>query len=137
MLTCEDIARRFSEAKPENRFTPDDVRAWHDDGVLPPAIPVGGEPHWREEDIELWLSWLAERVEYREAGGDVDSPHAPAPPIFSSGGSCFDTRAAAARKRERRRQQRSKTLQRGSARIPDEALPTIPEPNNASDKAPR
>ena len=45
MLTTDDLSQRY-------RVTPRTVKSWRAQGILPPAVKVGGSVRWREQDIE-------------------------------------------------------------------------------------
>lgn len=123
MLNVSDLMARYEVP----RVT---LANWYARRVLPDAITIGGELHWREEDIELFDNYLALRQQCREEGIDPDSADGPAPPIYSTGCESIDPRKIVARIRERERRQKSKTLAAGSPSIPAQSPVELPTVNN-------
>lgn len=99
----------------------------HAKRLTPEPIRVGGEPRWREEDIELFSDYLIARHECRESGIDPNGPDGPAVPIYSHGLPVADIREIVRQQEELERQSRSRTLRAGSQSIKAQkvALPEI------------
>ena len=88
---------------------------------------VGGDPRWREDDVEAFDDYLRARREYEDNGGDPNSPDGPSPPVYSTGCEVFDAREATARSAERERRQRCKTLAAGNKPIAAESPVELPD----------